>query len=139
MTTKDKGDIAEAMVLAVLVEHGYTVLIPWGDNKRYDLAVDFDGKIYRIQCKTAHRTKDGCIRFQTYSVTTKDGKPIRMKYDPSQIDIFMVYWPEEKRVYTVPISDVTSTDPRLRLIPTKNGQSKGVKMASQYEFNGTLR
>jgi hypothetical protein len=48
--TKRKGDAAEAHVLAALVGAGLTVLVPWGDNARYDLVVDCAGRFIRIQC-----------------------------------------------------------------------------------------
>jgi len=54
--TAKKGEIAESMILARLVELGYECLIPWGHDHRYDIAIDDDGKLIRIQC-TQHRSK----------------------------------------------------------------------------------
>lgn len=36
------GECSEAMVLARLVEVGYTVLKPFGDSKRYDLMIEYE-------------------------------------------------------------------------------------------------
>ena len=60
MNTKDVGDKTVAMVLAALVRKGKTLLLPFGDNRRYDLAVDEGGRLVRVQCKTArfHNSKD---------------------------------------------------------------------------------
>ena len=50
--TSRKGEITESMILARLVQLGYECLIPWGHDHRYDIAIDDDGKLVRIQCKT---------------------------------------------------------------------------------------
>lgn len=53
MHTKQIGDISEAMVAAVLLRSGRVILKPIGDNQRYDLVIDNNGKFLRVQCKTA--------------------------------------------------------------------------------------
>ena len=64
--------------MAKLLEVGYGVLMPFGDNRRYDLVIeDADGSFFRIQCKTARLMKDGAyIDFATASTYyhTKAGK-----------------------------------------------------------------
>jgi hypothetical protein len=56
-TTK-KGEITESVTLARLVQLGYEWLIPWGHDHRYDIAIDDDGKLVRIQCKTARYVEE---------------------------------------------------------------------------------
>ena len=47
------GERSQAHISARLLDVGYNVLTPYGDNTRYDLVIgDADGKFYRIQCKT---------------------------------------------------------------------------------------
>jgi len=48
MSTKDIGNISEVMVLAALTRTGCSVLRPFGDNLRYDLAIDDGGKLIRV-------------------------------------------------------------------------------------------
>ena len=50
--TKQTGDVTEARIIAVLIEAGYSVSIPFGDNDRYDLVLDTGNKLRRVQCKT---------------------------------------------------------------------------------------
>jgi hypothetical protein len=48
---KSVGERSQAIILAKLVEVGYSILIPFGENHRYDLVVeDGDGNFYCIQC-----------------------------------------------------------------------------------------
>ncbi len=49
-----------------LRELGYELLVPFGENTRYDL-VFFDGSRFaRVQCKTG-RLRDGAVIFRTSS------------------------------------------------------------------------
>src|SRR5437763_6237492 len=47
------GATAEIKIAAELVELGFDVLWPIAAHGRYDLAVDLDGRLIRIQCKSA--------------------------------------------------------------------------------------
>ena len=38
--SKSVGDITQSQVMAALLKHGKNVLMPFGDNCRYDLVVD---------------------------------------------------------------------------------------------------
>ena len=62
----DVGERSEAVIFAELVKRGHRVLIPYGNNHRYDLVIDVGGRFLRAQCKTG-RLRDGVIRFNTVS------------------------------------------------------------------------
>ena len=49
--TKQKGDIAEAYVAYLLKQEGFNVLVPWGEDGRYDLVSEKNGIFKRIQVK----------------------------------------------------------------------------------------
>ncbi len=135
MNTKDTGDRSVAIILAKLIEYGYFVLIPFGDNRRYDLAVDLGGKFIRIQCKTAWK-KDDCIIFSTRSVCYgRGGKWVTKEYTKDDIDVFMVYSPDLGRIFITPVE--TKTEMKLRLFPAKIRDTK-VRLAKDYEFNGAM-
>lgn len=131
---KEIGERSEAMILALLLQAGKVVLQPFGDNQRYDLVIDEDGKFIRIQCKTG-RLKDGVIRFRTCSNHYHRGKG--WSGYRGQADLFGVYVPELRKVYLVPVEEAPTQDAFLRLEPPKNGQEKGVRLASEYEFPPT--
>jgi hypothetical protein len=66
--TKAADDIAEAVMLAEFLRAGFPVLLPFGDNRRYDLVVEAGGRFLRVQCKTASQCGGGaCIRFKARS------------------------------------------------------------------------
>ena len=53
MDTKLKADIAESAVVTELLVRGFKVLLPFGDRLAYDIAVDVNGSLKRIQVKHA--------------------------------------------------------------------------------------
>ncbi len=134
--TAKKGQITESMVLARLVQLGYRCLIPWGHDHRYDIAIDDDGKLVRIQCKTArYRKEGGSIAFNTdITYARVGGKPHIIKGYKGQADYFGVYSPDTGKVYLIPVDIENTRLVILRLTPTRNNQEKGVRWAKDYEI-----
>lgn len=132
MNTKQTGDITESICQTEMLKQGYRVSITFGDNCPYDLVLD-DGKaLKKIQCKTGWIDKD-CIRFNVRSKTTKNGKTVIRKYETSEVDEFWVYCQDTDKVYKIANKDLPSDCVFLKLSKPKNGQTKGIRMASDYE------
>ena len=137
---KAVGERSQAYIIAKLLEVGYNVLTPFGDNARYDVVIeDDDGIFYRVQCKTGWTKNEGAlIEFATASsyYHTKAGRTEHGRRDyRGQIDYFAVYSPDTEKVYLVPIDLIeTTTSARLRLVQTKNKQGKNVRWAKDYEI-----
>jgi hypothetical protein len=135
--TSKKGEITESIVLARLVQLGYECLLPWGHDHRYDIEIDDNGKLVRIQCKTARYVeKWGCLEFNTAITYARvGGKPHARKGYQGEADYFGVYSPDMGEIYLVPVGDVPMCSKAvLRLHPTKNNQAKGVRWAKDYEI-----
>ncbi|MFH1442375.1 MAG: group I intron-associated PD-(D/E)XK endonuclease [Candidatus Omnitrophota bacterium] len=127
--TKQKGDIAEAFVTYFLKQHGFNVLIPWGEDNKYDLVSEKNGIFKRIQVKYA-TPKDGIVEVRMRSCNNYN----IIHYSPEDIDIIAVYSSNQKKVYFVPLKGIKNRSTcKLRLVPTKNKQKKYVIMASNYE------
>lgn len=116
MNSKDIGNITEAKVLAILVSKGYKVLLPWGDNLRYDIAFDVDGTLVRVQCKTA-TYKHGAVTFKTASSDYHRGGSSR--HYVGQADYFGIYCPALDTCYLVPVASCGKRTCNLRVIPAK--------------------
>ena len=114
---------------------GYALLVPFGENTRYDLVVDDGEVLARVQCKTG-RLRDGAIVFAVTSTYGHHRNPanVRRTYR-GEIDYFAVYCPETAGVYLVPVNDVPSRSiARLRVVPARNGQEKRIRHAADYEI-----
>lgn len=108
---------------------GCVVLLPFGNNQRYDLVVDEDGLFVRVQVKTAWQEK-GCVCFKVNSVNAFTGK--RSVYHGAA-DVFMVYSPHTDLVYRVPVSECGSSAVWLRIDPLQSPRQK-VRWAVDYEL-----
>jgi hypothetical protein len=127
--TKQKGDIAEAFVTYLLKQNGFNVLIPWGEDNRYDLVTEKNGIFKRIQVKYA-TPKDGSIEVRIRSCNNYSV----LRYSPLDIDIIAVYSPKSNKVYFLPLNSIKNRSLcKLRLAPAKNKQRKFIVMASKYE------
>jgi hypothetical protein len=132
---KDIGDKSTMAIIFALQVEGYPVLLPFGENTRYDIVIDTGAQLRRVQCKTG-RLRQGAVVFRTCSTYGHHPNPkvIRRDYE-GQIDDFAVYCPELGSVYLIPIEDVqTRTSAMLRVSPPRNGQFKRIRLAAAYEI-----
>ncbi len=135
--TKRVGDFSEVMVIAALSRAGYIVSLPLGENHRYDLIVDKDGVLSRVQVKTG-RVRNGAMIFNCHSCHSHRNGPSCRSYI-GQVEYFGVYCPALEACYLVPISDTATFWCTLRLAPSSNGQRRRVRWASPYLLSPGLR
>ncbi|MFF9097594.1 group I intron-associated PD-(D/E)XK endonuclease [Streptomyces sp. NPDC014802] len=132
LSPKARGELTEAIVLAKLIELGYGVSMPFGDNRRYDMIVDDGHRLHRVQVKTARDGRNpGTIEFSTASHHPLSGK--RTKYH-GQIEAFVAFHPGTGDFYWVPVEDTSGNYLILRTAPTKNNQVNGVRQAGPYRL-----
>lgn len=137
MDTKFIGNVTELEVLTYITRLGYQVSIPFGDRERYDQIWDVNGKLIRVQVKTASPVDETCtaVKFSCRSSQRSGGKTKNSRYRPEEIDYFATFW--QGQCYLIPIAE-TSTEKVLRFSPPKNGQAKGITFAQQYEVEVML-
>lgn len=131
---KRKGDLAELMVAADLVRQGHRVLFPYGEDAPYDLAVDREGRLERVQVKyTTARNGVLEVRCRTHSLT--GGRVVAThRYTSADVEWLAAFDPEGGRCYYLPSDDLGEgrSTLTLRLEPARNGQVAGVRMAERY-------
>jgi hypothetical protein len=119
--------------MAALREAGYDLLVPFGENTRYDLVIDDGYRLARVQCKTG-RLRQGAVLFATCSCYGHHRNPetARRAYE-GEVDFFAVFCPETRGVYLVPIEHLqVKVQAALRVAPTRNSQRVGVRFAAEY-------
>jgi hypothetical protein len=135
MNTKQIGDTSEAMILAALIKRGYTVSIPFGDNDPYDLVVETDRGLHRVQVKTGW-LEDDCLRFKTGSQTTTDGtRHVEGYHD--EIESFAVRCKDTDSLYWVPIEAAGRKNTYLRIEPPEINHPR-VSLADEFKFDAAL-
>jgi hypothetical protein len=129
MNSSAIGARTEGIVLGALIRQGRKILLPFGDGNAYDMALDDDGRLVRVQCKTASY-QSGCVVFDT----CRQRRDLsRMSYR-GLVDAFGVYCPPLDAVYLVPVGDVGEREGRLRVEPTRNNQASGIRWAKEYQI-----
>lgn len=125
-----KGRITELKCELWFLEQGYLVSVP-DLPYQYDMLVDIGGKILKVQVKTSRLTKDGSgIEFNVSSMTHNSQGYTRRSYTEKDVDYFMTYY--DNNCYLIPFADCGVKEKKLRLIPTNNGQIKGISFAKDY-------
>lgn len=109
LSTQFKGDITELKVSAYLLELGYVVSKPLTQNSKYDLIVDVNNKLIRIQVKTARLTANTTgesIKFNCRSTTNNVKQCKQRYYSSEEVDFFATFWKD--KVYLVPVKECSS-------------------------------
>ncbi|MDQ3933794.1 MAG: group I intron-associated PD-(D/E)XK endonuclease [Actinomycetota bacterium] len=131
---KTKGDTAEMMVAADLLKRGYKIAFPYGEDWDYDLIVDRQGALERVQVKYTE-SRDGVILVRCRSHSLTNGKVRRVKhYTERMIDWLAVYDRITERCYYVPAAMLGNgrSIMHLRLRPALSGRKRGINWASDY-------
>ena len=91
MNTKTKGNIGEAVILAEFTKRGIQVSIPFGDNARYDLVAEFNGKLNKIQIKyCAQVTENNSVTCMTSSSKNHTTNKVMDTYE-NDVDYMAFY------------------------------------------------
>lgn len=128
MNSKAVGEVSEAQVLARLIKLGFPVLLPFGNNQKYDLVYEHDGKLLKAQVKTG-RLLNGTVQFNTCSVNGFTGR--RTTYEDA-VDVFFVYCSNLDTVYRVPIEFCTKSVMALRVEEPKGGPKTTINWARDF-------
>ena len=75
--------------------------------------------------------------FVPSSDTFEDGKCVHHAYSKEDIDYFATVY--NNQIYLIPVEECSSRLQSLRLIATKNGQTRGVKWAKDYRLEEVIK
>lgn len=125
--TCKKGRKAELIVMAEAAKRGYMVAVPMGHDSKYDLIVERNGKLERVQCKYTQSNAD------TMRVACRSASEwVNYKYTAEDIDWIAVYDETTDKCYYLPSSFLGQHEIHLRFSPTKNNQAKGILWAKDF-------
>lgn len=135
MTTNQVGKITELKILLRITELGYSVSLPYGEKEKYDQLWDINGKIIKVQVKTARPIdeQNSGIKFNCYSVSNGH----KHVYTKQDIDYFATLWNET--IYLIPVEEC-STEKSLRFFTTsKCTNLKQINWAQDYIVEEVLK
>lgn len=138
MNSKTKGSISEARALYEFQKRNIPVCIPWGDNERYDMIAEFNGKFNRIQVKTANEEENGSIKCYCRSSTNHTTNKKLSTYE-NEVDYFVFVNSIYDIVAIVPIDFIGEKKViSLRLTPPLNNQKTNINYFSDFSFDKIL-
>ena len=125
MDTKQKGDIAEQAVVLYALKQGWGVLRPVGDRLPYDLVFDIDGRLVRIQVKSAwfDETRQNYV-VDTRRTKTNRRQMIRKTYSDNDFEFAVIYIDNLNVFYVIPVNDFISYGSEIHLVETEKRQRK---------------
>ena len=140
MNSKDKGNIGEAIVLAEFTKRQIQVAIPFGDNARYDLIAEFNGKLNKIQVKYCGQiTENNSFICPCASSTNHTTNKHLSTYD-NDVDYMAFYLVSIDKLLLVPIEKLKGRKTiTFRLEPPKNGQTTGINLIEDYLLDKTIK
>ena len=132
------GAVAEAAVTTAATELGLTVLKPLCEGQRYDLVIDCQPRLLRVQCKLARRVKGALLVPLKTNRCTPEGY-VSTSYDAEEIDAVAVYDRVDRRCFLIPVSEAAGRRAmHLRLDATRNNQASRIKWARDYDFQTAI-
>jgi hypothetical protein len=134
LTRKAKGDLAELKIACDLIQRGYQIAIPYGEDSDFDLVLIRDGMLERVQVKYC-TSSDGVIPVRCRSHSLTNGKIRRTKYYTAEIiDWLAIFDGITDRCFYLPAAELGSGRSvlHLRLTPPRNGQLAAIRYAEDY-------
>lgn len=124
LSSQFKGTITELQVASHLLSLGYIVSQPLVQDTKYDLIVDVNHKLIRLQVKTARINKDNktndSICFNCRSTTNNVRECKQRYYSSDDVDYFATYW--DNQVFLIPVNEC-SAEKTIWLTKPKNPNS----------------
>ena len=125
-TFSERGAWVEMMFMAAAAFKGYRVLKPWGEALPYDVGVEVDGRLMRVQVKSTSHKIGGGYRCE---FAHSSGGRIR-RYREGELDVCAGYVIPKKVWYIIPAQLVTGCMSRGSISLC---QFEGTQKKSRYE------
>lgn len=125
MNTKQKGDIAEQTVVLYALKQGWGVSKPIGDRLPYDLIIDINGVLVKVQVK--HAWFDA--KRQNHVVDTRRTKTnrrimLRGNYELNDFDFAVIVLEDSDVFYVMPCEIFISYGSEIHLVEADKRQRK---------------
>lgn len=98
-----QGEKSELGVASELITYGHGVSFPFGHNHAYDLIVDKDSSLYRIQVKTAKQEEGNRYYIEA------DAE----KYKKSDVELLAGYSQDKETPFFIPTSEASGKRQRV--------------------------
>ena len=106
MNSKRKGSIAVGEAVAHFIARGMTVLVSISDCDKYDLVIDEEGVLKKIQCKySSSKEPSGAYIVDLSTYGGYRNKTYHIKYNKGDFDLLFVFC-SNKEKYLIPAEEI---------------------------------
>ena len=137
LSTHFIGEITEQKVALEFLKLGILVSKPLVQSSRYDFIVDINNKLYKIQVKTGTFKENAYLDFATSTSHTNAQGTLNLSYSEEDVDFFATM--HEGQCYLIPYNLCGKRNQRIRFVPTKNGQTKGILFAKDFYLEDIVK
>lgn len=104
-TNKEKGNSSLGIAIAYYSSNGYTVSIPLKDTQDYDLIIDRENILRKVQVKSSScKTKYGNYQVALKSCGGTKGKTYKTVIETNVDEVFILL--ENLEMYIIPIKEI---------------------------------
>lgn len=105
-----QGNVGLGKAIEYFTSNGMTVCLPLNDTQPYDLVVDFQGTLKKIQVKTSIYSKNGGSTYQV-GLRNSGGNSTKSRYVPFSADScdYLFIYTGANKTYLIPTTDITVT------------------------------
>jgi hypothetical protein len=130
-----RGDMVELQCIQDFQKRGYYCSIPFSGSCRYDVVVDINDVLYKIQCKSSTYHEEGVLHMDATRSTTNTKKTTRYTYSKNEVDYFYTCY--NNYSFLIPIEEI-STSKYLRLKKPKTGIQSTMSIGNDYLLDNVL-
>lgn len=131
------GEITEQQVALEFLKQGILLSKPVVQSSRYDFIADINNNLYKIQVKTSKCIENASLEFATSTSHTNTKGTLNISYTENEVDFFATFY--QNQCYLIPFNLCGKRSQRLRLLPTKNGQVKGILFAKDFKLEDIIK
>lgn len=141
MNAKEIGNLTELQCITYLYSIGCDVSIPYGNSQKYDLIMDWNKTLYKVQVKHANLKLDESNNVSHFSFKVRwQGHNhkgyTQTSYKKEDIDFFCTFY--DGKAYLVPVEECSGAEKTLRILPPRNSQQKFINFADYYLAENVL-
>jgi len=131
-TTNVKGQLAVSKAELRAFELGFLPSRPLYDS-RYDLIIDMQGKLVRVQVKYANGKPSHATGAVVVKLDYENRKKKFYTYQTNEVDALIVYLPQVNRLCWLPPEKyIGKRKIHIRITSPKSGQIKNITFARDY-------
>lgn len=131
------GEITEQQVALEFLKLGILISKPLVQSSKYDFIADINHNLYKIQVKTGTFKEDAYLEFATSTSHTNTKGTLNLSYSENDVDFFATMY--NNQCYLIPYCLCGKRAQRIRFVPTKNGQTKGILFAKDYHLEDIVK